>query len=278
MSNQYSGWSLTARNPEVIEQLMPLWGFLYKYYFQVKTSGWENIPEGPVLFVGSHNGGLAAPDMTMMMYDWFRRFGTQRPIYGLMHRNVWSAYGSLTRLAAQTGAIRAHPKMAIAALEKKASVLVYPGGADDVFRPYTERQKIKFVGRKGFIKLALKYQVPIVPLIAKGAHETIFVVANIYKEIKKLNQQGLFPWMFDIDPQVFPIYFGLPWGLAVGPLPNIPLPLQITTRVCPPIYFPRYGCDRRSRTFSDRIYVQECYDLVVNTMQKELDLLYLGID
>lgn len=80
--------------------------------------------------------------------------------------------------------------------------------------------------------------------------------------------------MFDIDPQVFPIYFGLPWGLAVGPLPNIPLPLQITTRVCPPIYFPRYG----EEASCARLYVQECYDLVVNTMQKELDLLYLGID
>lgn len=128
MSNQYSGWSLTARNPEVIEQLMPLWGFLYKYYFQVKTSGWENIPEGPVLFVGSHNGGLAAPDMTMMMYDWFRRFGTQRPIYGLMHRNVWSAYGSLTRLAAQTGAIRGSSQNGDRSFGEKSQCFSISGG------------------------------------------------------------------------------------------------------------------------------------------------------
>lgn len=270
MVKAYSGWSLTERDPQVIEQLMPFWGFLYQYYFRVKTSGWENIPDGQVLLVGSHNGGLAAPDMVMMMYDWFRRFGTQRLAYGLMHPIAWTAYSSVTKLAAQTGAIRANPKMAIAALEQKASVLVYPGGAEDVFRPYTERNKIKFMGRKGFIKLALKYHLPIVPLIAKGAHETIFVITDLYHQVKQLNQQGLFPWIFDLDPQVFPLYLGLPWGLSLGPLPNIPLPLQITTRVCPPIYFPHYG----EEVSGDRTYLQECYDLVVNSMQKELDILY----
>lgn len=270
MVKKYDGWSLTERNPKVIEQLMPFWGFLYQYYFRVKTSGWENIPDGQVLLVGSHNGGLAAPDMVMMMYDWFRRFGTQRLVYGLMHPTAWTVYSHITCLAAQTGAIRANPKMAMAALAQKASLLVYPGGAEDVFRPYTERNKIKFMGRKGFIKLALKYHLPIVPLIAKGAHETIFVIVDLYEKIKELNQQGLFPWIFDVAPQVFPLYLGLPWGLAIGPLPNIPLPLQMTTRVCPPIYFSRYG----EEVSGDRIYVQECYDLVVNSMQTELDILY----
>ncbi len=270
MDKKYFGWSLTQRDPDTIRQLMPFWEFLYKYYFRVETSGWENIPEGQVLLVGSHNGGLAAPDMVMMMYDWFRYFGTNRLAYGLMHPIAWTAYRGLTTLAAKTGAIRANPKMAIAAIEKGANILVYPGGAEDVFRPYTERDKIKFMGRKGFIKLALRYSLPIVPLISKGAHESIFVFADLYQQAKQLNKQGLFPWIFDLNPQTFPLYFGLPWGLALGPLPNIPLPVPMTTRVCPPIYFERYG----EEVTSDRIYVQECYNLVVNTMQKELNILY----
>lgn len=270
MNKKYFGWSLTQRDPKTIEQLMPFWELLYKYYFRVETSGWENIPEGQVLLVGSHNGGIAAPDMVMMMYDWFKNFGTERLAYGLMHPIAWTAYQGLTRIASKTGAIRANPKMAIAAIENNATVLVYPGGAEDVFRPYTERDKIKFLGRKGFIKLALRYSLPIVPLISKGAHESIFVLADIYQQAKELNQQGLFPWIFDLDPQTFPIYLGLPWGLAFGPLPNIPLPVPMTTRVCSPIYFERYGEEARN----DRLYVQKCYDLVVNTMQKELYILY----
>ncbi|WP_308254241.1 lysophospholipid acyltransferase family protein [Geminocystis sp. GBBB08] len=270
MDKKHFGWSLTQRDPDTIKQLMPFWKLLYKYYFRVETSGWENIPEGQVLLVGSHNGGIAAPDMVMMMYDWFKRFGTDRLAYGLMHPIAWTAYQGVTNIAAKTGAIRANPKMAIAAIENNASILVYPGGAEDVFRPYSERNKIKFVGRKGFIKLALRYSLPIVPLISKGAHESIFVLADLYEQVKELHKKGLFPWILDLDPQTFPIYLGLPWGLAFGPLPNIPLPVPMTTRVCPPIYFQRYGEEARS----DRLYVQECYDLVVNSMQKELDSLY----
>ena len=270
MKHKNTGWSLDERDPQTIKQLMFFWQFLYRYYFQVQTSGWQNVPSGQVLLVGSHNGGLAAPDMVMMMYDWFRHFGTERLVYGLMHPSAWTVYSNLTGLAAKTGAIRANPKMAIAAIEKGASVLVYPGGAEDVFRPYSERDKIKFVGRKGFIKIALRYSLPIVPLLAKGAHETLFVIADLYEQVKKLNQQGLFPWMFDIDPQVFPLYFGLPWGLGIGPLPNIPLPSQMTTRVCSPIYFKRYG----EEVSKDKDYVSECYDLVVKEMQKQLDVLY----
>ena len=264
-----NGRSLDARNPEVIESFMPLWEWLYRYYFRVKTDGWHHIPShDQVLFVGSHNGGLAAPDMLMSMYDWFRRFGTQRPIYGLMHSSVWLVNPGLARLGEQIGAIAAHPKIAIAALKSGASVLVYPGGAQDVFRPYAQRNQINLAGRKGFIKLALREKVPIVPIISHGAHDTIFVLGDIYELVQQLHQWGM-PWLFDTDPEVFPIYLGLPWGISIGPLPNIPLPVQIHTRVLPPIVFPKNG----QQAARDRAYVDRCYELVVNTMQEGLDRL-----
>ena len=245
---------------------MPLWGFFYDYYFRVQTDGWHHIPDEKVLLVGSHNGGLAAPDMVMCMYDWFRRFGTSRLVYGLMHPHVWKMNPGMAQLAAETGAIVAHPKMAIAAFQKNASVLVYPGGAQDVFRPHSQRHKINLAGRKGFIKLALREKVKIVPVISTGAHDTLFVLGDFYDLAKQLHQWGM-PWLLNLDPQVFPIYLGLPWGISVGPLPNIPLPVPIKTRICPPITFENYG----KKAVSDRSYVDSCYDLVVEQMQKQLD-------
>lgn len=267
---EYYGWSLDERDPKVIAELMPIWQWFYDHYFRVKTDGWENIPDTQVLLVGSHNGGLAAPDMVMMMYDWFKHFGTERLAYGLMHPSAWFIYQPLAQIIAKAGAIRANPNMAIAALEKGASVLVYPGGAEDVFRLYCRRDKIELAGRKGFIKLALRHEVPIIPLISKGAHETIFVLAELYQQVKQLHDQGLFPWIFDLDPKIFPIYLGLPWILAIGPLPNFPLPCQIHTRVCKPIVFERYGREAAG----DRLYVEQCYNQVVNEMQQQLDELY----
>ncbi|MCC5628713.1 acyltransferase family protein [Nostoc sphaeroides CHAB 2801] len=267
--NKKPGWSLDERDPKFIESLMPLLGFFYDYYFRVQTSGWDNIPpQEKVLLVGSHNGGLAAPDMGMMMYDWFRRFGVEQPVYGLMHPKAWQVSPPLAQLAAKAGAIIAHPKMAYTALRSGASVLVYPGGAEDVFRPHYLRNKIYFAGRQGFIKLALRENVPIVPVISWGAHDTLIVLADCYKIVQQLHEWGM-PWLLGIDPEVFPIYLGLPWGLAIGPLPNIPLPMSMYTQVCPQIVFQRYG----SEAASDRHYVNECYELVVSQMQQELDRL-----
>ncbi len=268
--HQYDGWSLTDRDPLVIrEVLIPTWDWLYHHYFHVTTDGWEHVPDrGRMLVVGSHNGGLAAPDMFMLMYDWFSRYGTDRLAYGLAHPGVWQYFGSISKLAVQAGAVVAHPKMAMAALQREAAVLVYPGGAEDVFRPYSQRHKIELAGRKGFIKVALRERAPIVPVVSIGAHEGLIVLADIYPLLEQLHDLGV-PWLFGIDPVVFPIYLGLPWGISFGPLPNFPLPTQIHNRVCQPIEFDRYG----RAAANDRDYVDRCYEVVENQMQLELDRL-----
>jgi 1-acyl-sn-glycerol-3-phosphate acyltransferase len=171
----YEGWSLDQRDPEVIKAWMPVWEWLYHSYFRVQTEGWHHIPpEGKMLIVGSHNGGSASPDTSMFMYDWYRRFGYERLTYGLMHRLAWKI-PNVGRLAAPVGAVIAHPKTAIAALQRDAAVLVYPGGAEDMFRPHRLRDRIYFAGRKGFIKLALREEAPIVPAISHGAHDTLII-------------------------------------------------------------------------------------------------------
>ncbi len=262
------GWTLDERDEAFITSLMPLWDWLYCHYFRVQTSGWENVPEGQALLVGSHNGGIAAPDMHMMMYDWFRRFGTDRPVYGLMHTALSQSFLPGIKLAVKVGAIMAHPTMAHKALESGASVLVYPGGIKDVFRTHDQRDRICFNDNMAFIKLALRYEVPIVPAISWGAHDTLIVLKDFYPLLKQLHQLGL-PWLGNVDPEVFPLYLGWPWGLGLGPIPNIPFPVQVHTRVLPPIHFPRYGIEAKR----DRAYVQECYQTVYAKMQSGLDQL-----
>jgi 1-acyl-sn-glycerol-3-phosphate acyltransferase len=270
--HKYDGWSLDDRDPQAIREIfMPMWEWLYHYYFQVTTDGWDRVPDrGKMLVVGSHNGGLASPDMFMLMYDWFCRYGVERPAYGLAHPGVWKYFGPISTLAAQAGAVVAHPKMAMAALQKDAAVLVYPGGAEDVFRPHSQRNRIELAGRKGFIKVALREHAPIVPVVSLGAHDGLIVLTDLYPILQQLRDRGM-PWLFGIDPIVFPVYLGLPWGIAFGPLPNLPLPTQIHIRICQPIEFSRYG----RGAANDRDYVDACYTLVEQQMQAELDRLVL---
>jgi 1-acyl-sn-glycerol-3-phosphate acyltransferase len=265
-----SGWSLDERDPDTIQDWLKQSQWFYDHYFQVESDGWEHIPDnGAALVVGSHNGGLAAPDMMMTIYEWFCRFGMERPAYGLMHPHVWKAYPPLAQTAAKLGSIRADPRMAIPALQRGACVLVYPGGGKEVFRPYWERDQVKFYGHQGFIKLALRENVPIIPIVSWGAHETLFVLADIYEPMKAFLETFNLPWLFNLDPEVFPIYLGLPWCISFGPLLNFPLPAKIHLRVCPPIIFERYGRDAAK----DSGYVQQCYNIVLQQMQGHLNQL-----
>lgn len=268
-ANTLTGLSLEDRDPRIIEKLLPAFGWVYQYYFRVQTDGWENIPKtGKVLLIGSHNGGLAAPDTVMMTYDWFRQFGTERLAYALMEPKIWQFLPGLARLATQVGTIQPHPDLAREALQQGAAVLIYPGGIKDVFRPYSLRHKIHFGGHKGFVKLALQEEVPIIPFISHGAHSTLIVLADIYPQLQQLHRLGM-PWLLGIDPGVFPIYLGLPWVISIGPWPNIPLPIKLHTRVCPAIAFDRYG----EEAARDRQYVDQCYSQVREQMQQELDRL-----
>jgi 1-acyl-sn-glycerol-3-phosphate acyltransferase len=262
------GLSLDQRDPQFIETtLMPIWDWFYHHYFRVTTDGWENVPEaGKVMIVGSHNGGLISPDMFMAIYDWFRHFGTERPAYALTHPNLWELAPFLAEPATKCGSLQATAEMAIKALQKDAALLVYPGGLKDVFRPYSQRNKIRFEGNAEFIKLALRKEVPIVPLISTGAHDTLIVLTDLYDQVRQLHEAGL-PWPFGIDPEVFPIYLGLPWGLGIGPLPNIPLPVSMHIRFGQPIRFEHYG----EEASKNEDYVLVCYDQVHNQMQQTLD-------
>ena len=265
-----SGWSLDDRDPKTIQTWLFYAQWFYDHYFQAETDGWENIPEtGGALMVGSHNGGLACPDMMITLYDWFRHFGTERAAYGLMHPHIWEVYSPLAEIASKLGAIRATPRMAIPALQQGACVLVYPGGGPDVFRPYWERDRVKLNGRQGFIKLALRENVPIIPIVSWGAHETLLVLADIYEPMKEFLATFNLPWLFNLDPEVFPIYLGLPWGISFGPLINFPLPAKIRVRVCPPIRFEGYGRDAAK----DSQYVAQCYHTVAAQMQQHLNQL-----
>ncbi|MFQ6537818.1 MULTISPECIES: lysophospholipid acyltransferase family protein [Aphanothece] len=257
------------RDPGVIRRLMPVWEWFYRHYFRVRTSGWEHMPsQGQVLLVGSHNGGLATPDLPMFLVDWIRRYGVQRQVYGLTHAKVWKAYPGMAELAARVGAVPFHPRQALAVLRQGHSLLVYPGGGEDAFRPHRLRDRIHFRGRTGFIRLALWQELPVMPLISWGAHDTLVVLEDCTAQARRLHALGM-PWLLGLDPEVFPLYLGLPWGLGVGPLPNLPLPAAIHTRVCAPVVFPRTGYEA-SR---DRGYVQACYEQVVAHMQGELDRL-----
>src|SRR3954469_2118210 len=156
---------LDERDPDYIRESLPRLWLLASLYFRAEVRGLGNVPEdGPVLLVGNHSGGNLTPDTTVFTLAFYSYFGVERAFYQLAHNLVLSMPGlSFLR---KYGTVAASPDNAQEALESGAALLVYPGGDYEVHRPSWESGKVDFDGRRGWVRLALKHDVPIVPVVS----------------------------------------------------------------------------------------------------------------
>jgi 1-acyl-sn-glycerol-3-phosphate acyltransferase len=250
---------LDERDPDYIrEQLPGLW-LLASIWFRGEVRGLGNIPEdGPVLLVGNHSGGNLTPDTGIFTLAFTAYFGVERRFYQLAHNLVLSMPGlSFLR---RFGTVAASPDNARDALQAGAALLVYPGGDHEVHRPVWERNRIDFDGRKGWIRLALEHDVPIVPVVSIGGHETALFLSRGATLSKLLLLDRAFRL------KVLPISIAPPWGLNVGDfLGHVPLPAKITIETLPPI-------DLREE-FGEEPDLDEVYDHITRLMQETLDAL-----
>ena len=109
-------------------------------------------------------------------------------------------------------------------------MLVYPGGDIDAYRHFRRRDEIVFGGRTGFISIARRAGVPIVPIVVYGAHKSayIFYEGEAIARFLELHRWGRL--------SRFPFALALPWGVVAGPwLPYFPLPWPLRLRVLPPM-------------------------------------------
>ena len=250
---------LDERDPDYIRDSLPRLWLASSLYFRGEVRGLGNIPEaGPVLLVGNHSGGNLTPDTTVFTLAFYAYFGVERPFYQLAHNLVLSlpGLGALRKY----GTVAASPDNASKALESGAALLVYPGGDYEVHRPSWERHKVDFDGRKGFIRLALAQDIPIVPVVSAGGQETALFLTRGEGLARALGLDRAFRL------KVLPISLALPWGLNVGDmLGHIPLPAKITVEALPPIHLrDEFGPDPD---------LDEVYDHVMRVMQETLDAL-----
>ena len=201
-------------------------------WFQLDVQGWEALPPPPVLLVSNHSGGTIIPDAWGFMTAWYDRFGTGRVLHPLAHELILSNPKTGPWLA-RWGALRGEASIAEDALATgRRDVLVMPGGDVDTWRPYRDRYQVCFGGRRGYARLAMAAQVPVVPIANAGAHETLIVLARGERLAKWMRLPRL------ARARVFPVHLSLPYGLAVGPWPHLPPPTRLRYRLGPPLMPP----------------------------------------
>jgi 1-acyl-sn-glycerol-3-phosphate acyltransferase len=250
---------LDERDPDYIRESLPRLWLLASLWFRGEVRGLGNIPEeGAVLLVGNHSGGNLTPDTTVFQLAFSAYFGVERAFYQLAHNLVLSMPG--LGFLRKYGTVAASPENAEQALTTGAALLVYPGGDYEVHRPSWERHKVDFGGRKGFIRLALEQDVPIVPVVAIGGQETALFLSRGEGLSRLLRLDRMFRL------KVLPISIALPWGLNVGDmLGHVPLPSKIIVEALPSIHL--------REEFGPEPDVGEVYDHLMRTMQETLDAL-----
>lgn len=249
-----------GRDPEFIERSLPVLDFLLAY-FDPEVQGFEHLPAGgPMLIVSNHSGGMYMPDYWAFVRHWVRERGPAEPLFSLTYDLLFRIPG-LGALAQKFGAVHANNETAEHLLQQGHPVLVYPGGDLDDYRPWTERHRVDLRGRTGFVRLALRRQVPVVPLVAHGSHDAIFIVSRGDSLAHRL---GVDRWL---RVKVVPLVAGLPWGIAMAPIPTIPMPAKVTLRVCEPLDWREYGAEAAD----DPAVVRHCYEQLLGRMQANLD-------
>ncbi len=250
---------LDERDPDYIREQLPLAWLFASIWYRGEVRGLGNIPDdGPVLLVGNHSGGNMTPDTVVFTLAFNTYFGVERSFYQLAHNLVLSmpGLGSLRKF----GTVAASPENARKALDSGAALLVYPGGDYEVHRPSWEGNRVDFDRRKGFIRLALEKNVPIVPVVAIGGQQTALFLTRGERLAQLLALDRVFRL------KVLPISIALPWGLNVGDMfGHIPLPSKITIETLPPI-------DLRAEFGADPD-LDDVYDHLIRLMQETLDAL-----
>ncbi|MGH9139155.1 MAG: lysophospholipid acyltransferase family protein [Acidimicrobiales bacterium] len=252
------------RDPDFIRRAIPVLE-TYVRWFRPEVRGFDRLPpEGPFLVVGNHSGGTTTPDLPILMTRWWRERGVDEPVYGLFHSAFLGLPGIGTTVQ-RAGALEAGWDNAEAILRRGGIVIVYPGGDHEALRPLRDRDRIDFAGRTGFLELALRTGVPIVPVVSCGAHDTVLVLSRGERLAARM------PLARQLRVKAMPVTIGLPWGVAIGGLPTVPLPAKVVVELCPPIdVSAEFG---GPTTVDDADRLQSAYDRVTGTMQDVLDRL-----
>ena len=254
-------WDIDSFDPDFVGKQKYLWNPLMDYWFRMEVEGWENLPKPPVLLVGIHSGAPFVWDAWTVGVQWWRHFGRNRPLHGTAHDALMALPG-IGGYFRRMGVLPAAPDSIATALAAGHDVALWPGGERDSLRRWTQRDEAVLAGRKGFVRLAIRNGVRIVPISTVGGPDAMPVLATGRRAAKLLRLDRI------ARLKMFPIAIQAPWGISPALLPEIPLPTKIRTAFGEPIEL-----DDDPERANDDAYVDRAYTRVCDAIQRGMDRL-----
>jgi 1-acyl-sn-glycerol-3-phosphate acyltransferase len=209
-----------GRSEHMREIARRLYEPIYRHWFRVEWEGLEHIPRnGGALLVANHAAAIPS-DAPAIMHGIERELG--RPVYG-MAENLFRVVPVIGTLWSRTGGVPAHPDNAYRLLHDDQQLsLVFPEGEKGTGKQFRDRYKLHRFGRGGFVEIAMRAGVPIVPIAVVGAEESMPIVFKSRRLAALLN----IPY--------FPITANM---LLLGPAGLfVYFPAKFRIRVLPPVH------------------------------------------
>ena len=190
---------------------------LLKYYHNHKVFGIEHIPaKGRILVVVNHS--LATYDIGLLIHEILTKTGRKaRPLGDRLLFKI----PYLKKVVTSVGAVEGNMRSATNLLLNEELVTVAPGGMRESLRPSSERYQLCWQKRKGFARLAIETQTPIVLAMCPKADE----IYDVYSS-------KLTAWSY--KKFKIPVVFARGLGLSI-----IPKPVALNHYLSPCIYPPK---------------------------------------
>jgi 1-acyl-sn-glycerol-3-phosphate acyltransferase len=183
---------------------------IMRKYFRLEVEGAENIPRrGSVIIAPNHSGysGFDAFLLGHVIQTEARR------VPRVLTHHFWFLTDTTAIPAQKMGFTEATYENGVNALNKGNAIVLFPEGEQGNFKPTSERYQLQEF-KRGFVRMALETESPIVPAIVIGAEET-------HINLKKLKFTKL------LKGTVIPL-----------PLNILPLPAKWRIKFLEPIYLP----------------------------------------
>ena len=158
-------------DPVVAEMFWHLGNYLYFDYFRVDTHGLENVPMKGAAVLAANHGGAAFPyDAMMMQLAVINEAPLPRRVR-VIGTEIFNMVPTYSHLYRKSGAAYAAQEDAMWVLEKGHLLGVFPEGVQGFQKPGSEAYRLQRFGRGGFVRLAMRGGVPIVPVAILGSEE-----------------------------------------------------------------------------------------------------------
>ncbi len=236
---------------------------LYRRWFRAEWEGLEHIPaDGGALLVANHAAAVPS-DAPVIMHGIETEL--DRPVYGLAD-HFFKGMPVVGTLWARNGGVVAHPDNAYRLLHDRGQlVLVFPEGAKGPAKTYDERYRLRRFGRGGYVEIAMRAGVPVIPIAVVGAEESMPTLFRI-PALARL-----------IGVPYFPVTANM---LALGPLGvALHFPAKFKLRVLEPVTFdvppdkPRYS---RSRIMDESEAIRQRIQEALFDMLRQRQSVWFG--